>query len=62
VANLQAGGGATGGVKLGADVLDPDGATDTYRPKAGRDLFFVEPADTFAATSLPAADEQVIVA
>jgi hypothetical protein len=60
LADLQAGVGPDGGVKLSADVLDGDGAADAYKPKAGRDLFFAEADDTFSAGTLPAADETVI--
>ena len=60
VANLQNGTGANGAVKLNADVLDGDLAADAYTPKAGRDVFFVDTFDSFAASNLPAANEQVI--
>ena len=60
VADLAAGVGPDGGVKLSADVLDPDGATDLYGARAGQDVFFADAFDKFAAAStLPGPGEQV---
>jgi hypothetical protein len=61
VADLAAGVGPDGGVKLSADALDPDGATDLYSARAGQDLFFMDGFDKLAASStLPGANEQVV--
>jgi hypothetical protein len=60
VADLLAGAAATGGVELSPATLENDLAADAFTARAGRDVFFVEPIDTFAAGSLPAANETVI--
>jgi Ca2+-binding RTX toxin-like protein len=60
VADLLTGAAATGGVELSPDTLENDLAADAFNARAGRDVFFVEPIDTFAAGSLPAANESVI--
>jgi hypothetical protein len=59
VADLAAGVGPGGGVRLSADALDPDGVTDLYSLRAGRDVFFFDTFDKLSAGNLPGPDEQV---
>lgn len=59
VANLAAGVGPGGSVRLSAAALDGDNARDEFSAGSGRDVFYREPLDVFSGT-LPAANEQVI--
>jgi hypothetical protein len=59
VANLAAGVGPGGTVRLSAETLDGDGAADVFRGNLAADAFYREFQDLFTG-SLPAANDRVI--
>jgi hypothetical protein len=61
VANLAAGVGPGGGVRLGSEALDGDGVTDTFFGSLTPDAFYREAVDAFSGNFLPGAADRVIL-
>jgi hypothetical protein len=60
VADLAAGVGSGGSVKLNSPVLDPDGSNDQFIGSSGRDAFYRDAPDTFGGISLPGANDIIV--